>query len=1415
MAAMPTESTSSLDGVAVPPGPLAGGRLGRLGRWCATHPWPVLGAWVLVLILATLGNHAFGGTYSDNFTLPNSPSEQGLALLKAHDPRQGGQGGQLVFTVSSGKLSDGADRSAIDTALTKVSHTPHVLSVSDPFSTGTVSSNGRTALATVHFDTNPQQLGRGYVTQMNAAVAPARSAGVSVNYGGALGQAASPKSKDGASSLIGIAIALLVLLIGFGSVYAAGLPLLTAGLATIGGIGVLGILAASSTFPKVSPTFATMMGLGVGIDYALFLSTRYRQRLIDGSSPHDAVAQALQTSGRAVLVAATTVVVALLSLYVSGISFMGELGLAGAVAVTVGALAALTLVPAVLGLLGARIDRHQLRAPAAESTADSAGWGHYARRVGTHPWRFLIGGVALLCVLAIPFFSMRLGHVDAGASSTNSTAKRAYDEITSAFGQGANGPYTIAVQLAPGTSSAEVQALEGKLHRALAATPDVSRVGPVHSNSSGDVLVATLIPSSSPQEQATDTLQTTLRDQTLPSALAGSGAKGYVTGSTSEQLDFRNQIASRLPVIVAVVVAIAFLLLLLNFRSPVLALKAAALNLLSIGAAYGVIVAVFQWGWGSSLIGVSEKIPIESYVPMLMFAIVFGLSMDYEVFLLSRVREAWLRTGDNHASVAAGLAATARVITCAALIMTGVFLAFMLSTNIVIKMLALGLGASILIDATVIRLVVVPAAMFLLGSYNWWTPEWLERLLPGGPPRPSDTVGAPGDGQRARAPRSRRERRPDRRRGRLGAGIAAAVLAVAVLAAFAVTFATTSPASSQAKTGSGKRLAGITATVAAGTVKDRSLRTQLTLAGTVGSASGAAQIAPQTPGTVTSLKVSAGQHVSAGQVVAQLSDTQGLHAKQAAAQGQLAQAQAALDGAEHPQSQPSSVAQAKTQLAEAKSALAEAQHPQSQAASVAQAKTQLAEAKDALAQAQHPQSSATSVAQAQEQVASAQTAVDDAEQKQSDDEAAKASAAQLSQDATTVSDAQSQLSAAQQALTTVENPPPASPQVITADETAVSAAQQALTSLEHPSGAGSDVISADQAEVKAAQQALSSLERPQPASGQAVTADEAAVSAAQNNLSAADQAVGQLTVRAPVAGTIAQILVPVGGYAAPTTPIASLAGATETVTAQASPNQVMTLQGHTGARAAVSLSVPGAHSNANATLTQIAPSANANTQQTTVTFATTAALQPGAPVDIAVQLPNRRGPVVPSDAIIESGGHEGVYVLTNVLNPAALGIKLPAGTPVGVEVGRATFKPVKTGISANGTTRILSGLSTGETVVTTGQTDLSASKPERVAILPTGTSKKAKAPATGISTAKHPGASPAGKGIDVTIVAVHGSMLTVSTPIGNKTFTVPAGFSVTHAGKPIALSQLHAGDVLKVTLARVNGKLTPTAASLQ
>lgn len=719
-----------------------GGVLRRLGEWCARHFVVVIIAWLVALVALQVVSREFGGEYSDNFSLPQAQAQKGLDVLKAHDPQAGGYSSQIVMRDDQQPLTSLS--SQMSATIADLEKLPHVLSAQNPLSApappsgqqnvGPLSDDKKTAYITVRFDVQPSTLGDDYLNGVDTAVQPLRSAGAEVEYGGPLGELARPAADDRVSELIGFGVAVIVLLVGFGSVIAAVVPLLSALISVVGGLAILGLLAAAFTFATVSPTLATMIGLGVGIDYALFMLTRHRQNLIDGMDPVRAAGQAASTSGHAVLVSGCTVIIALAGLSASGVSFISLLGVAAAVTVVSAVVGALTLVPALLGFIGRHIDRFHVRPPVAETEAGAGDtpqgtWHRYAQRVERRPLWFLSAGVAVVVVLAIPLFSIQLGHIGDGADPTSFTDRRAYDLMADAFGPGSNGPLTVVVDQT-NVPQSQRSGLASKAQQSLDKVQGAAVVTPLTPTQDGDLLVGTVYSTKSPQNATTTDLTNRLVDDTLPDVVQGTDAKGYVTGTTATQVDFRDIVASQLPVIIAVVVGLAFLIILAVFRGLLVAVKAAVLNVLSIAASYGVVVAVFQWGWGGPALGVHGKVPIESYVPMMMFAIVFGLSMDYEIFLLSRVHEAWLRTGDAEGSVAHALEITARVITCAALIMVSVFAAFIVSDNIVVKMLGLGLAVSVLIDATVVRLLMVPAVMTLLGRHAWWMPRWLDRVVP-------------------------------------------------------------------------------------------------------------------------------------------------------------------------------------------------------------------------------------------------------------------------------------------------------------------------------------------------------------------------------------------------------------------------------------------------------------------------------------------------------------------------------------------------------------------------------------------------------------------------------------------------------------------------------------------------------------
>ena len=737
--------------------------LERLAGLGARRHWVFIIAWVAVLGGLLGAKHAFGGEYVNNYTISGSDSAAGLNVLNKTFPQQGGYGGQIVFHAHSGKVSD--QQSAVDQSVSNVSKLANVIKAVSPFSSsnsGTVSKDGTIAYASVAWNVNPDSLDASYLDKLNNAVAPATKAGLQAEYGAGAGEIGQ-KTSDIKSEVIGLACALVLLLIMFWSLMAAAIPLVSAIFSVLSGLALLGLLARVVTFPTTAPTIATLLGLGVAVDYGLFMVARHREQLDSGMEVVPSVRRAAGTSGAAIVVAGSTVAVSVLGLYISGVGFVGSLGLAAALVVIVTMVSALTLVPAFMGLvrgglraLGARVRAHKAGLTAREQAAQTAAATHaqhedsafarWGRMVSGRPWPWAVLSVAVLVVLSIPLFSITLGQPDNGTNPTSETSRRAYDLISLGFGVGVNGPLTVVVKL-PNQSSSANSSLLSTMQSDISKTAGVASVTPSLVNSAGTTAVFNVIPTTRPQATQTTALVNTLRDDVLPKEHATS----YVTGTTAGAVDFTSQITSRLVWLIIAVVTISFLLLTTAFRSVVIATKAAILNILSIGAAYGVIVAIFEWGWGKSLIGLQSTLPIPAYVPMLVFCIVFGLSMDYEVFLLSRVHEAWLETGDAHRSVAIGIGSTARVITTAAAIMIVVFTSFVLDPNPTVKMLAIGMAFAVLIDASLVRMALVPSVMSLLGSHAWWLPRWLEAVVPriqleGGAAEPA--AAEPGGKQR-------------------------------------------------------------------------------------------------------------------------------------------------------------------------------------------------------------------------------------------------------------------------------------------------------------------------------------------------------------------------------------------------------------------------------------------------------------------------------------------------------------------------------------------------------------------------------------------------------------------------------------------------------------------------------------------
>jgi RND superfamily putative drug exporter len=717
----------------------------RLGRTSARHPYRVLGLWLVLAALVVALQGSAGGQFDNSERVPGVESQHALDVLHDRFPSQDGLTARVVLHTDDGRLDDAGHAAVVAAARASLADGTGVAGVTDPFASGAaaVSADGRTAYLDVTYAVD-QLTG----TQLDDALAVADEAdagGVQVELSGALAQLA---AQDPSSELIGVGVAVIVLLVAFGSVVAMGLPIVTALLGIFVGATGVGVLAAVLDIPEFSLILCAMIGLGVGIDYALFIVTRHRQHLHEGMSVEDAAGTAVATAGQAVLFAGTTVVIAILGLFLAGLPAISGMGAAVALVVTVSMAAAVTLLPGRLGLAGTRIDRLSIhrRGHVAKAAEDTVA-GRWAHHVGRHPVRYAIAGLGALSAIAVPALGMRIGVPDDGNAPTDTTQRIAFEHLAAGFGPGFNGPIQVVVELASPGDAATV----ARVHDAVRADPGIAAVTAPVLNLAGDTAVFTANPTTAPQAAATDDLVHHLRAEVLPAAVDGSGARASLTGRAMVT-DLTDRITDRLPIFIVAVVSMSFVLLMIVFRSVLVPLKAALMNLLSIAAAYGVLVMVFQWGWGASLIGLHATMPINPFLPLIMFAILFGLSMDYEVFLLSRVREEYVATGDNHEAVVRGLAGTARVITSAALIMISVFGAFVLSDDPNGKLFGVGLAVAVLLDATLVRMVLVPATMSLLGRANWWLPGWLDRLLPH-----LDLEAGPGSYDRDPQPERERE----------------------------------------------------------------------------------------------------------------------------------------------------------------------------------------------------------------------------------------------------------------------------------------------------------------------------------------------------------------------------------------------------------------------------------------------------------------------------------------------------------------------------------------------------------------------------------------------------------------------------------------------------------------------------------
>ena len=698
-----------------------------LARFCVRRRWMVLGAWIVLFVGINIASFSIGSDYSNTFSFPGTNSVHALQLLQSNFKSNSGDVDHIVFDVTSGTLAN--HKSAIDATLAKVAKMPEVAVVVSPFiDAQQMSKNGKIAYATVNFFKQAQYLKKTDVQAVVNEGETLRSSSLQVNFGGgAFGNLTAPTgSPDEGIGLIATAV---VLFLAFGSLFAMLLPLGVALFAIGIATGATTLLSHGLSIAQFAPILGSLIGLGVGIDYALFIVTRSRQNLKQGMSIEDSIITAIDTSGRAVLFAGATVCVALLGMLILGFSFLVGLGVAAALTVFITMMASLTLLPSLLAFQKMRVlsrkERRKLAGAGPEATIVQGGWQRWANFVGRRPRTLSAIAILAIAVLTIPLLSLHLGLSDQSSDPSGSTTRLAYDEIAQGFGAGFNGPLLLVGSINDHADQVAMQ----KLDSSIQGKPGIKSVSPVLFSPNGKVSLISVIATTSPQDLKTSQLISTLRDTYIPDAVATSHTEVFVGGQTALSNDFSNVLDGKIPLFIAVIVILGCLLLMVAFRSILIPLTAAVMNLLAMGASFGLVVAVFQWGWGGSIIG-SGTGPVESFLPIIMIAILFGLSMDYQVFLVSRMHEEWVNTGDNELAVTHGQANTGRVISAAALVMICVFLAFAVGGERIIAEFGIGLGGAVLLDAFFLRTILVPSLMHFFGKANWWMPKWLERIVP-------------------------------------------------------------------------------------------------------------------------------------------------------------------------------------------------------------------------------------------------------------------------------------------------------------------------------------------------------------------------------------------------------------------------------------------------------------------------------------------------------------------------------------------------------------------------------------------------------------------------------------------------------------------------------------------------------------